>query len=1024
MTNSASSSSAIIITGMHRSGTSLSASLLQSAGVFIGDRLMASDRGNAKGHFEDLDFVEFHQNVLQSQGISIAGWTEHRAIAVQQQYLLPAQDLIFARIDYPIWGWKDPRTSLFLDFWSKLIPDAKYVLIFRSPWEVVDSLFRRGDVIFRTNPNFAIQQWCNYNQAILDFQASHSEQCLLFEVNSIIEHPDLFIDSIKQKFTLDLRSPESLYEPALFNRDRQNNYRQALITQFFPQAVELYQQLQQLADGNNSSTVKPQVLDLACESWILQDWNDLEQIKSAKRQTETELAEVRQQLQSQDIKLNQLQQQSDFKDTQLNQLQELEPQLITTRQELEHLTNKLSQSEKQLQITQMETEKLKSLVVAMETSKFWQLRQNWFAIKEKLNIASSDAIYQDYLASTGQNLANSQITPTPRDIAPLDKHIQKLKRNFTQKTALKTIAKQVGKLSYLSVVDIKEPAKSRNPQYQKWLEQNYPKPGELSKIREASLSLAYQPLISVIVPVYNPNREFLCQAIESILNQAYSNWELCLADDCSTQPYVQEVLQKYAQQDERIKVVLRESNGHICRTSNSALEIATGEYIALLDHDDLLAPHALAKVVELLNKHPEADFIYSDEDKVDEKNIHQDPFFKPDWCPDSFLSRMYTCHLGVYRRSLIKEIGNFRVGFEGSQDYDLVLRFTEKTEQIYHIPDVLYHWRIHLESTASDSDAKPYAADAAQKAISEAIARRGEPGEVKTHSSFAGIYTVRYQIDDPKLVSIIIPTKDLANTLDVCLRSIFTKTTYPNYEVVVIDNGSTEAKTQECFDYWQKQQPERFKYYRYDVPFNYSQINNYAVVKAQGDYLLFLNNDTEVITSDWIEAMVEQAQRPSIGAVGSLLLYPDDTIQHAGVVLGIGGVAGHSHKHFHVSQPGYISQLASTNNYSAVTGACLMCRREVFKEVRGFEEKLAIAFNDVDFCLKIISHGYRNIYLPHVALYHYESKSRGYENTPAKQARFAQEVTYMREKWQDVCDRDPCYNPNLTMSHEDYSLNV
>ena len=526
------------------------------------------------------------------------------------------------------------------------------------------------------------------------------------------------------------------------------------------------------------------------------------------------------------------------------------------------------------------------------------------------------------------------------------------------------------------------------------------------------------------MPVYNPQEDFLRQAIESVLNQAYGNWELCLADDCSTQAYVKEVLQKYAQQDERIKVVLRESNGHICRTSNSALEIATGEYIALLDHDDLLAPHALAKVVDLLNEHPEADFIYSDEDKVDEKNIHQDPFFKPDWCPDSFLSRMYTCHLGIYRRSLVEEIGNFRVGFEGSQDYDLVLRVTEKTEQIYHVPDVLYHWRIHLESTASDSEAKPYAADAAQKAIAEAIARRGEPGEVKTHSSFAGIYTVRYAIEDPKLVSIIIPTKDLADTLDVCLRSIFTKTTYPNYEVVVIDNGSTETKTQDCFDYWQQQQPEKFKCYRYDVPFNYSQINNYAVVKAQGDYLLFLNNDTEVITPDWIEAMVEQTQRPSIGAVGSLLLYPDDTIQHAGVVLGIGGVAGHSHKNFHVSQPGYISQIASTNNYSAVTGACMMCRREVFKEVGGFEEKLAIAFNDVDLCLKIVSHGYRNIYLPHVVLYHYESKSRGYENTPAKQARFSMEVTYMKEKWQNICDRDPCYNPNLTMTHEDYSLNI
>ena len=1024
MTNNASNPSVIIITGMHRSGTSLTASWLQNAGVFLGDRLLDAGKGNVKGHFEDLDFVEFHQNVLQSQGISIAGWTKNNSIKVQQQYFVPAQNLILARNERSLWGWKDPRTTLFLNFWSKLIPEAKYIFVYRSPWEVVDSLFRRGDVIFRTNPNFAVQQWCNYNRAILDFYQRRQEECLLLDIASAIENPDGIVELIQQKFGMELRSPESAYEPSLFHVDNQAHYRQALITKFFPQAIDLYQQLQQQADRSNRPLIEPQAIEVACESWILQDWNDVRQTLTEKHQVATELAQVQQQLQSRDTQLAQVQQQLQSRDTQLAQTEEFKSQHSSTHHELEQTLDKLSRSEKQLQITQMETEKLRSLVVAMESSKFWQLRQTWFALKKKLNLNSSDLIYQDYLASKKKNLTNEQVINPSREIAPLDKHIQKLKRNFPQKAALKKIAGEVSKLSYRSVVDIKEPAKSRDPKYQKWLDQNYPKPGELNKIREACLALAYQPSISVIVPVYNPDADFLRQAIESVLEQAYPNWELCLADDCSTKPYVQEILTEYARQDQRIKVVFRESNGHICNTSNSALEVATGEYIALLDHDDLLAPHALAKVVKLLNEHPEADFIYSDEDKVDEKNLHQDPFFKPDWCPDSFLSRMYTCHLGVYRRSLVNEIGNFRVGFEGSQDYDLVLRVTEKTDKIYHLPDVLYHWRIHSESTASDSEAKPYAANAAQKAIAEAIARRGEPGEVTTKPNLPGVYTVRYQIKEPKLVSIIIPTKDLADTLDVCLRSIFSKTTYPNYEVIVIDNGSSEAKTQECFDYWRQQQPEGFKCYEYNVPFNYSQINNYGVTKAQGDYLLFLNNDTEVITPDWIEAMVEQAQRPSIGAVGGLLLYPDDTIQHAGVVLGIGGVAGHSHKHFHRSQPGYISQLASTNNYSAVTGACLMCRREVFAEIGGFEEKLAIAFNDVDLCLKIVSRGYRNIYLPHVVLYHYESKSRGYEDTPDKQARFAQEVNYMKQKWQEICDRDPCYNPNLTMNHEDYSLKV
>ncbi len=1013
MEDTALNQAVIIITGMHRSGTSLTASLLQSAGINIGDRLMGEDTGNAKGHFEDLDFVEFHQNVLQSQGINVAGWTEQNQVQVQPQYLASAQNLILARQPKKIWGWKDPRTTLFLDFWSQLIPDARYVFVYRSPWEVVDSLFRRGDVIFRTNPNFAIQQWCHYNQEILKFYQSHADQCLLLEIGSVINNSTV-VDLVQQKFGWELRSPESLYEPSLFTVDSNTYYRQALISKFFPQAIDLYNQLEQQADA--SSPVTHQDIDLqqtansTCESWILQDWIDLKRANTELNQTQqqlqatnnelnqtqqqlqsanNELNQTQQQLQSANSELNQTQQQLQSTNNELNQtqqqLQATNNELNQTQQQLQELRDELNQSQKQFQIAQRETEQFKLLVAAMESSKFWKLRRWWFDFKQKNKMAAMDTVYQNYLIS--QN-----------------------KLPVIEQAVAKNLDPDI--------------PRSDNLQYQKWLESNYPRPRSLKKLREISRTLAYQPLISIIVPVYNPDENFLRQAIASVIAQVYPNWELCLADDCSTKPYVKSVLEEYAQQDQRIKVTFRRENGHICHTSNSALELATGEYIALLDHDDLLAPHALAKVVQLLNEHPEADFVYSDEDKIDEHNIHKDPFFKPDWCPDSFLARMYTCHLGVYRRSLVTQVGNFRVGFEGSQDYDLVLRITEKTDQIWHIPDILYHWRIHQQSTAATSNAKPYAANAAQKALSEAIERRGEPGKITTRSNFPGVYTVRYQIKEPKLVSIIIPTKDLADILDVCLKSIFAQTSYSNYEVIVIDNGSTEAKTARCFEFWQQQQPERFKCYPYDVPFNYSQINNYAVSQAQGDYLLFLNNDMEVITPDWLEGMVEQAQRPSIGAVGSLLLYPDDTIQHAGVVLGIGGVAGHSHKHLHKSQPGYISQVVSINNYSAVTAACLMCRRSVFAEVGGFEEELAIAFNDVDFCLKIASRGYRNIYLPHVMLYHYESKSRGYENTPAKQARFAQEINYMRQKWHQICDRDPCYNPNLTRSNEDYSLNI
>ncbi len=573
-------------------------------------------------------------------------------------------------------------------------------------------------------------------------------------------------------------------------------------------------------------------------------------------------------------------------------------------------------------------------------------------------------------------------------------------------------------------LDLLPVASPNDEPYSRWLSKNFPREADLRKMAETVEIFSYKPVVSVVMPVYNTPEHFLREVIESVLNQIYPYWELCIADDASTKPYIKTILEEYISKDSRIKVVFRTENGHISLASNSALEIATGEFVALLDHDDLLTPDALYEVALLLNKHPDADMIYSDEDKIDQHNQLREPFFKPDWCPDSFLSRMYTCHLGTYRRSLVTEIRGFRAGFEGSQDYDLVLRLTEKAKKILHIPKILYHWRIHPASTASSLDSKTYAVDAAKRALSEAIDRRGEPGIVTPAPGTAGYYVVRYHIDTCDLVSIIIPTKNLGNIVDKCLLSIFEKTTYPNYEVILVDNGSTEQTTFDVIKKWKDKEANRFKCYSLDIPFNYAKINNVAVKESQGKYLLFLNNDTEVLTPDWIEAMVEQAQRPSIGAVGALLLYPDNTIQHAGVVAGIGGVANHCHKHFSIGSSGYFNHLNTVNNFSSVTAACLMCRRDVFQEVGGFEEALAVAFNDVDFCFKLVEKGYRNIYLPHVILYHYESKSRGVEDTAEKLARFLKENEYMHDKWKEIIKNDPCYNPNLTRKREDYSIEV
>ena len=557
--------------------------------------------------------------------------------------------------------------------------------------------------------------------------------------------------------------------------------------------------------------------------------------------------------------------------------------------------------------------------------------------------------------------------------------------------------------------------------YERWLDRHALRDADVATVRATAKLLPYRPVISIVMATYNSPDAYLRQAIDSVRAQAYAEWELCIADDASTVARVRKTLDAYAASDVRIRVVKRTTNGHISEASNSALAIASGEYVGFLDHDDLLTPDALFEVALLLNQRPGTDFIYSDEDKIDDTGTLSEPHFKPDWAPDSFLSRMYTCHFSVMRKSLIDEVGGMRSRFDGSQDYDLTLRVTERTTKIEHIPRILYHWRKHANSTAMMLSSKPYTSGAAERALSEAIGRRNEPGTVAEREDAPGTYIIRYEIKHPGKVSIIIPTRDHGVDVDRCLTSIFAKTTYANFDIVLVDNGSTDQASIKTFYSWTKRQ-NRVKVLRYDIPFNFSAINNFAARRTNGEYLLFLNNDTEVISNDWLTAMVEQAQRPTIGAVGALLLFPDDTVQHAGVIIGIGSVAGHSHKYFPRDAPGYFSMLKAINNFSAVTGACLMVRREVFEEVGTLDESLAVAFNDIDFCLKLNQAGYRNIYLPHVLLYHHESKSRGHDTTPEKNARFKSEINRMFERWNTAEYRDPYYNPHLTITHENFAI--
>ena len=528
-------------------------------------------------------------------------------------------------------------------------------------------------------------------------------------------------------------------------------------------------------------------------------------------------------------------------------------------------------------------------------------------------------------------------------------------------------------------------------------------------------------LVSIVMPVYNPTPIWLKQAIDSVCIQIYPNWELCIADDASTDPEIRPLLECYAQMDKRIKVVFREQNGHISAASNSALALAQGEWIALLDHDDLLAEHALFWIVDMINKQPECRLIYSDEDKIDEAGGRSDPYFKCDWNQDLFYSQNMFSHLGVYHTDLVRKVGGFRIGMEGSQDYDLALRCSEHiaSDQIQHIAQVLYHWRIHADSTAHSSNAKPYAMIAGERALNEHFDRQG----VNANAESLGYgYRVRYALPEClPLVSLIIPTRNGLKLLKQCVESILAKTTYPNYEILIVDNGSNEPATLRYLKVLALDL--RIRVLRDDRPFNYSSLNNSAVKVARGEIIGLINNDIEVISPDWLSEMVSHALRPEVGAVGARLWYADDTLQHAGVVLGVHGIAGHAHRFLPRDHEGYCGRASLIQSFSAATGACLVVRKSLYEQIGGLNEiELQVACNDVDFCLRLREAGYRTIWTPYAELYHHESATRGFDDTPEKQARSAKEVAYMQKRWGDLLQNDPAYSPNLSLDNEDFSL--
>lgn len=562
----------------------------------------------------------------------------------------------------------------------------------------------------------------------------------------------------------------------------------------------------------------------------------------------------------------------------------------------------------------------------------------------------------------------------------------------------------------------------RRSSYIEWYKRNYPNDKLLAEQRANQKKLKTRPLISVVLPTYNTNPTHLKECLESVIAQTYGNWELCIADDASTREETKQVLRDYSKKYKNIKVVFSDINQHIAITSNLALKIAKGQFVSLLDHDDLLMPNALYETVQAINKNPSVDLIYSDEDKLEGDKHHVEPFFKPDWSPDFLNSCNYITHFATLSRRIIDEVEGFSIGTEGAQDWDLFLRVTKKTKEIHHIPKILYTWRKSVTSTAMSADSKPYAYTNQKKVLRRSIGLQKYTGSAHAHPS-VGFWRAKYEIVGNPKVSIVIPTKDKLELIETCVESILNQSTYPNFEIVIVDTGSTDKKVKDFYKTIVSKNPE-VKVVEKNGKFNYSKVCNYGVTKSSGDYILFLNNDTEVITHDWIQGLLEHAQRDEVGMVGAKLLFEDTTIQHTGVVLSDRDIAFHPFYGQSHSNDIFINiYVNNVRNCSAVTAACSMVSKKKFQELGGFDEKLRVTYNDVDLCLRLLDKGYVNVYNPFVELFHYESMSVGKISGNSRDMKeLALASKTMKERWGNILKNDPFYNPNFEQHGPGYRL--
>ncbi|MEO7103899.1 MAG: glycosyltransferase [Gemmatimonadaceae bacterium] len=1061
-----SAGSAILVLGMHRSGTSAVAGLLHLAGAFVGegsDLLPAHPQDNPTGYWERDDIVIAHDSALaacgfkwdQIAGLDPAKFDPH----VSRELIAQLRPIIANLSNGSSWLVKDPRLCLLLPQWFTLLDQPGCVVVVRDPREIAASMHTGPRGVFASPSVIAL--WEKYMRVALAGLAGR--RAIFISYTALLENPqkqtarllagmrnlgisDLHMPS-EQALTKHLdpqlhRSVAGTHANLSPSQQKLYDWLQEQCTSAgevsvggYPSAVgidELLAEFERMFDYRmelgqqraisgiieRSTRLEATLPDQVRLSELLREELTTPRPMAATARTnvlreQTLFEQTRNDLAAQRQLTSQAQRDLDAQRTRAEHLQsaldEMEGPLNESQRELELTRNHLRNIEAERNPLRQQHAAMTAHVTSLhrgmadlKASWSWKLtapvRMLGNLLRPRTSYGTEQWLYRWYYAFPGISASRKR-----GFIIWLHKHATWLTRN--------TLSYQILEQSHASAT---------GP-----FTAIIPAGGErrMDNLRANTIieGMKDPPCISIVMPVYNVERRWLMAAVDSVQRQFYPHWELCIADDASTSSETRAALNELERSgDSRIKVRRLPKNCGIAEASNAALKLASGDYVGLLDNDDEITRDALLEVARTIADQ-KPDIIYSDEDKIDVDGSHVEAHFKSDFNPDYFLSINYVCHFTVLRRDLLDRLGGFRAGFDGAQDYDLFLRATERGERIAHIPKILYHWRKTASSTATASSAKPKSWDAGQRALTESLGRRNIKATVG-FGPYPNTFRVKRKIAGKPLISILIPFRDQAQLLATCIDSVLEKTGYTNYEIIGIDNGSTDKATHALKEKLAARDA-RVRFVDHDVPFNYSEINNFGASEAKGEHLLLLNNDTEVINAEWLQAMLEHSQRPEVGVVGAKLLYPDQHIQHAGVIVGIGGVAGHAHLHQAGDRPGYFSRAQLPQNLSAVTFACAMTRRDVFAQLGGLNATdLTIAFNDIDYCLRAREAGYLIVYTPFAELYHHESRTRGYEDNPEKQARFSREIAYMQKRHRAILESgDPYYNPNLRLDIHDFS---